>query len=71
MLPTKPIDSTAVTIDENKQKTAYEMKDGLVGSEMCIRDRTNAEAWFNIALHPQKPEGSLGRTAQDLSLIHI
>ena len=21
-----------------KQKTAYEMKDGLVGSEMCIRD---------------------------------
>ena len=26
---------------------------------------TNAEAWFNIALRPQKPEGSLGRTAQD------
>ena len=26
---------------------------------------TNAEAWFNIALHPRKPEGSLGRTAQD------
>ena len=26
---------------------------------------TNAEAWFNIALHPWKPEGSLGRTAQD------
>ena len=25
---------------------------------------TNAEAWFNIALRPQKPEGSLGRTAQ-------
>ena len=26
---------------------------------------TNAEAWFNIALRLQKPEGSLGRTAQD------
>ena len=25
----------------------------------------NAEAWFNIALRPRKPEGSLGRTAQD------
>ncbi len=23
-----------------KQKTAYEMERGLVGSEMCIRDRT-------------------------------
>ena len=26
---------------------------------------TNAEARFNIALRPRKPEGSLGRTAQD------
>ena len=26
---------------------------------------TNAEAWFNIALRPRKPEGLLGRTAQD------
>ena len=26
---------------------------------------TNAEAWFNIALRPRKPEGSSGRTAQD------
>ena len=26
---------------------------------------TNVEAWFNIALRPRKPEGSLGRTAQD------
>ena len=25
---------------------------------------TNAEAWFNIALRPRKPERSLGRTAQ-------
>ena len=29
---------------------------------------TNAEAWFNIALRPLKPEGSLGRTAQDVHL---
>ena len=26
---------------------------------------TKTEAWFNIALRPRKPEGSLGRTAQD------
>ena len=26
---------------------------------------TNAEEWFNIALRPRKPEGSLGRTAPD------
>ena len=26
---------------------------------------TNAEARFNISLRPQKPEGSLGRPAQD------
>ena len=26
---------------------------------------TNAKARFNIALRPRKPEGSLGRTAQD------
>ena len=26
---------------------------------------TSALAWFNIALRPRKPEGSLGRTAQD------
>ena len=25
----------------------------------------NAEAWFSIALRPWKPEGSLGRSAQD------
>ena len=25
----------------------------------------NAEAWFIVALRPRKPEGSLGRTAQD------
>ena len=26
---------------------------------------TNAEAQFNKSLRPRKPEGSLGRTAQD------
>ena len=29
---------------------------------------TNAEARFNIALRPRKPEGSLGRTDQDVHL---
>ena len=29
---------------------------------------TNAEAWFSIALRPWKPEGSLGRTVQDVHL---
>ena len=29
---------------------------------------TNAEARFNNSLHPRKPEGSLGRTAQDVHL---
>ena len=28
---------------------------------------TNAEAWFNTALRPRKPEGSLGRIAQALT----
>ena len=27
---------------------------------------TNAKAWFNKSLGTQKPEGSLGRTAQDV-----
>ena len=26
---------------------------------------TNAEAWFNLALRPRKPEGLLVRSAQD------
>ena len=29
---------------------------------------TNAEARFNKSLRPRKPEGSLGRTAQDVPL---
>ena len=29
---------------------------------------TNAEAWFSNSLQPQKPEGSLGGTAQDSHL---
>ena len=29
---------------------------------------TNAEAQFNNSLRPRKPEGSLGRTAQDVHL---
>ena len=30
-----------------KQKTAYEMLRSLVGSEMCIRDRTETQRRFN------------------------
>ena len=35
-----------------------------------IRDKLrpvpkHVDVWFNIALRPRKPEGSLGRTAQD------
>ena len=33
--------------------------------DMLGTSETNAEAWFNIALRPRTPEGSLGRTAQD------
>ena len=32
------------------------------------RLNTNAEARFNNSLRPRKPEGSLGRTAQDVHL---
>eukprot|EP00831_Metopus_contortus_P032637 TRINITY_DN26324_c0_g1_i1.p2 TRINITY_DN26324_c0_g1~~TRINITY_DN26324_c0_g1_i1.p2 ORF type:complete len:164 (+),score=38.48 TRINITY_DN26324_c0_g1_i1:24-515(+) len=31
-----------------KQKTAYEMQRGLVGSEMCIRDRKNFLLYYQI-----------------------
>ena len=47
------------------------MKWCLMSSDVSwhIRDKltvvTNTEAWFNNSLRPRKPEGSLGRTAQD------
>eukprot|EP00831_Metopus_contortus_P025418 TRINITY_DN21909_c0_g1_i2.p1 TRINITY_DN21909_c0_g1~~TRINITY_DN21909_c0_g1_i2.p1 ORF type:complete len:161 (-),score=41.22 TRINITY_DN21909_c0_g1_i2:137-571(-) len=31
-----------------KQKTAYEMQRGLVGSEMCIRDRVSTQSTWGI-----------------------
>ena len=39
----------------------------VLGCQMTYQGQTetNAEAWFNIALRPRKPEGSLGRTAQE------
>ena len=53
----------------SKLKTVQLMKWCSMSSDVCwhIRDKLwpNAEAWFNIALRPRKPEGSLGRTAQD------
>ena len=33
-----------------KQKTAYEMLRSLVGSEMCIRDRTRSEKYLDRKL---------------------
>ena len=30
---------------QDKQKTAYEIRLSLVGSEMCIRDRSRASTW--------------------------
>eukprot|EP00831_Metopus_contortus_P062475 TRINITY_DN54603_c0_g1_i1.p2 TRINITY_DN54603_c0_g1~~TRINITY_DN54603_c0_g1_i1.p2 ORF type:complete len:146 (-),score=57.86 TRINITY_DN54603_c0_g1_i1:19-456(-) len=32
-----------------KQKTAYEMQRGLVGSEMCIRDRVSTQSTWELA----------------------
>ena len=36
-----------------------------MSSDVNAEAVTSAEAYFNIALRPRKPEGSLGRTAQD------
>ena len=33
-----------------KQKSAYECKDGLVGSEVCRRDRPSADCWYKTKL---------------------
>ena len=38
---------------KNKSKTAYEIQLGLVGSEMCIRDRTET-ASETLGKHRQK-----------------
>ena len=61
-----------------KQKTAYEVLRSLVGSEMCVRDRADAE----LAARAQQPgideraavvDVDAGRNAPggQLSLIHI
>ena len=40
----------AVSLKKNffKQKTAYEIGSGLVGSEMCIRDRQNSLVRYSL-----------------------
>ncbi len=38
-----------------KQKTAYEMSASLVGSEMCIRDRTTRVSNMNNTAIAQRP----------------
>ena len=40
----------------------------LMSSDVSWHIRDNAEARFNNSLRPRKPEGSLGRTAQDVHL---
>ena len=61
-----------------KQKTAYEIEYGLVGSDMCIRDSFAAEAGHGVddaflqVIEFLEELGIEGRVeAQQLSLIHI
>eukprot|EP00831_Metopus_contortus_P042340 TRINITY_DN33505_c0_g1_i1.p1 TRINITY_DN33505_c0_g1~~TRINITY_DN33505_c0_g1_i1.p1 ORF type:complete len:148 (-),score=54.08 TRINITY_DN33505_c0_g1_i1:50-493(-) len=56
-----------------KQKTAYEMQRGLVGSEMCIRDSINAEYMgsINSATSPKKDELPYDHFALSLSNIRL
>ena len=37
----------------------------VLGCQLTYYRQAETNAWFNIALRPRKPEGSLGRTAQD------
>ena len=48
----------------------YELMLNVLGCQLTYQGQvvTNAEAWFNKSLRPRKPEGSLGRTAQDVHL---
>ena len=53
-----------------KQKTAYEIHERLVGSEMCIRD--SPEPVIEIAVEPKtKADQEKMGEALGLSLIHI
>ena len=51
-----------VTVDD-------ELMLNVLGCQLTYKGQvvTNAEAWFNKS-RPRKPEGSLGRTAQDIHL---
>ena len=59
----------------SKQKTAYEIEYGLVGSEMCIRDRP-MNFGFTGKGNTSRPQGladiiEAGAIGPKLSLIHI
>ena len=58
-----------MTQTERTGKTGDEVLLNVLGCQMTYgQTETNAEAWFNKSLRPRKPEGSLGRTAQDVHL---
>eukprot|EP00831_Metopus_contortus_P053368 TRINITY_DN4482_c0_g1_i2.p1 TRINITY_DN4482_c0_g1~~TRINITY_DN4482_c0_g1_i2.p1 ORF type:complete len:146 (-),score=29.73 TRINITY_DN4482_c0_g1_i2:225-662(-) len=42
-----------------KQKTAYEMQRGLVGSEMCIRDSQRRSKEISLSIYRKEKKGSL------------
>ena len=62
-----------------KQKTAYEIKYGLVGSEMCIRDRNSAAkrqrpATTGMAMEPERatlPNGRAALRSETVSYTHL
>ena len=58
------------TFQHMEQKPDDEVMLNVLGCQMTYlgQTETNAEAWFNKSLRPRKPEGSLGRTAQDVHL---
>ena len=50
-------EDTPVTVAEIKQKTAYEICERLVGSEMCIRDSCGTEKRTGICHEKWRPGG--------------
>ena len=62
MSPKRLTMATIALFSAFKQKTAYEIRIRLVGSEMCIRDSTHTHTYTHTHTHTHK---------DTLSLIHI